>query len=805
MKRWDTSESTSIDRASAMSLLTLLRGAALIGAVIWSIYLYDGWRAYNEMASYSMFKGIQEKAKNELSLQTAIVAVLYIFGLMGEIFFRSDKQYQNSNSSSNTQTYSLNNTQQSEQGSNESSDTRECPVCAETIKAAAKLCRYCQSSIDPIVNQGQSTDHLIVATHSFISETNNPVSSRVEITPPKSLAAICPKCNGAITSITDACNHCNPWLGAGSNLKPILVEGDSESNLKQNDNLASSVSHEFKTSVVVEEMRAEKRVNTTKSKSHNLQYVLGTLILLALVGYFFRGELTTSVTKLSSPSSPASESTRVSTTQLKRQLSDGTTYEGMWTYTGSDINNGFPNGTGKIIYKSGKTDEGKFTNGELRGRVKRTLSNGETLNGEYKKVGDTQDIYMFFSDKHMPSEKLFEFINLAVDERFDCESKTIGESERNTSCRYFQDVMKRLNDRNWCLGQFREDAKFYEWHWCTSDSLRLYDFINKRPTLPSPATQSQSQPRPSQSQANNQPNPPTQNSQLTIVWNHNDSKMKIDMVNNTINIFYIQPRQAMLDAGAKPNDLLVYGTIQSNQITGTAKIFAGRCGQFFYSVTGNIFNNGREILLNGQAPVVNLSNCQVTKYVPDPLSFNVIQTDTQLNSQTQPSQPQANPDVEIKYANGDFYLGKVRNGKSDGKGTLTYTSGDRYVGEFKDGLKDGQGTMTVANGNRYVGEYKNDMRNGQGTFTWKNGDHYVGDYKNNVRTGRGTFTWKDGDRYIGEFKDGERTGQGTYTWANGDRYVGEFKDNKMTGQGTLTTRNGTKQVGLFKDDKYVGP
>lgn len=30
------------------------------------------------------------------------------------------------------------------------SDTRDCPVCAETIKAAAKMCRFCRSSIAPL-------------------------------------------------------------------------------------------------------------------------------------------------------------------------------------------------------------------------------------------------------------------------------------------------------------------------------------------------------------------------------------------------------------------------------------------------------------------------------------------------------------------------------------------------------------------------------------------------------------------------------------------------------------------------------
>jgi hypothetical protein len=179
-------------------------------------------------------------------------------------------------------------------------DTRDCPICAETIKAAAKLCRYCQSSIEPMVNQGQSSDLLIVATNSALSETNNLVSSPVEITPTKPVAATCPNCHGAITSITEACTHCNTWLGVGSGLKPEIVKEESKLNIQNNNNLASGISQEFKTSVIVEEFRADKRVNPIKPKKDNLLYLLIILIFLAIVIYFYRAELTRAIYKLSS-------------------------------------------------------------------------------------------------------------------------------------------------------------------------------------------------------------------------------------------------------------------------------------------------------------------------------------------------------------------------------------------------------------------------------------------------------------------------------------------------------------------------
>ncbi len=38
-------------------------------------------------------------------------------------------------------------------------------------------------------------------------------------------------------------------------------------------------------------------------------------------------------------------------------------------------------------------------------------------------------------------------------------------------------------------------------------------------------------------------------------------------------------------------------------------------------------------------------------------------------------------------------------------GSYTYSNGAKYVGKFKNGKRHGQGTMTWANGNKYVGEW----------------------------------------------------------------------------------------------------
>ncbi len=52
----------------------------------------------------------------------------------------------------------------------------------------------------------------------------------------------------------------------------------------------------------------------------------------------------------------------------------------------------------------------------------------------------------------------------------------------------------------------------------------------------------------------------------------------------------------------------------------------------------------------------------------------------------------------INYANGDVYVGEIRNGELNGQGTYTYVNGEIYVGEFRNDLFNGQGTLTFADG-----------------------------------------------------------------------------------------------------------
>ena len=75
-------------------------------------------------------------------------------------------------------------------------------------------------------------------------------------------------------------------------------------------------------------------------------------------------------------------------------------------------------------------------------------------------------------------------------------------------------------------------------------------------------------------------------------------------------------------------------------------------------------------------------------------------------------------------------------------GTLYLADGNVYVGDLRDGVMHGQGTMTWPNGDKYIGEWGHNMRNGLGTMTWPmtwpfNSKKYVGEWRDDLLHGYG--------------------------------------------------------------------
>jgi S1-C subfamily serine protease len=134
--------------------------------------------------------------------------------------------------------------------------------------------------------------------------------------------------------------------------------------------------------------------------------------------------------------------------------------------------------------------------------------------------------------------------------------------------------------------------------------------------------------------------------------------------------------------------------------------------------------------------------------------------------------------------------------------TMALANGDKYVGQVKDGKANGMGTYTSAQGS-YVGQFKNGTMHGPGSYTLLSGDVIVAEFKNGMVEGKVKIIRPNGDVIIGKFSGGpDVTGSGTSTSPNGDRFTGEFRNYKRHGQGTLTASDGQVIVGIWENDKF---
>jgi hypothetical protein len=104
-------------------------------------------------------------------------------------------------------------------------------------------------------------------------------------------------------------------------------------------------------------------------------------------------------------------------------------------------------------------------------------------------------------------------------------------------------------------------------------------------------------------------------------WDHNGSVMHLHAKGAERRFYYDQPRELMQRAGAKSGTLLFEGRKDANSYVGTARIFAGECGSFTYSVSGPISEDQRTVVMTGQAPRIDLSTCRVIGYRDDRLVF----------------------------------------------------------------------------------------------------------------------------------------------------------------------------------------
>jgi hypothetical protein len=149
-----------------------LRAAAIIGGFIWGIYIIAGWYALSLVYSYGLnhfdFLGMTNKAVEILLVQTLADVVLLLFGFFGGSSKTTNAErityvhrhqseelpyFEPFIASAGTNPISYVHNQSENRSYTDQSldviDSRQCPHCAETIKAAARICRFCKLKVDP--------------------------------------------------------------------------------------------------------------------------------------------------------------------------------------------------------------------------------------------------------------------------------------------------------------------------------------------------------------------------------------------------------------------------------------------------------------------------------------------------------------------------------------------------------------------------------------------------------------------------------------------------------------------------------
>ncbi|GEM_PF-4523779 len=211
--------------------------------------------------------------------------------------------------------------------------------------------------------------------------------------------------------------------------------------------------------------------------------------------------------------------------------------------------------------------------------------------------------------------------------------------------------------------------------------------------------------------------------------------------------------------------------------------------------------------------------------------------------------------LEVRYPNGDYYIGDLVEGRCEGQGDMNYADGTCYSGQWAGGRYHGMGVLRrwdativcrwidgridpaaaadihYADGSRYRGRLADsgDSCRYEGVTVFADGGSYQGEYAAERFDGFGTRRLADGTRIEGYWEQGAAEGAAvivlpnldrhyvTYCggvrqprcvieYINGDLYEGETTPEGVpSGTGRLTTARGRVKEGRFADGRYKGP
>lgn len=163
-----------------------------------------------------------------------------------------------------------------------------------------------------------------------------------------------------------------------------------------------------------------------------------------------------------------------------------------------------------------------------------------------------------------------------------------------------------------------------------------------------------------------------------------------------------------------------------------------------------------------------------------------------------------NGEGELKSEEG-YYIGNFKNGKFEGKGTLSNISSEAadeiYISPLRPNFHDDQFT--------YTGNFSDGLPEGDGKIVFDNGDKYEGEFYEGKIEGEGTMTFKNGSVYTGKFETVDVDDlSSTYKVITKDKTIEDLvKYNSERPRVTdvysnLTT--GTRLKGMFKSGSVVG-
>jgi SpoVK/Ycf46/Vps4 family AAA+-type ATPase len=142
---------------------------------------------------------------------------------------------------------------------------------------------------------------------------------------------------------------------------------------------------------------------------------------------------------------------------------------------------------------------------------------------------------------------------------------------------------------------------------------------------------------------------------------------------------------------------------------------------------------------------------------------------------------------ELRFENGDYYLGEMSGNAITGEGIYRYADGRVYEGQFVNGAWHGFGKATFTDGSCYEGDWVQNIRQGQGKCSWSDGTRYEGSFDGDLFHGKGTMYYADGRIYDGGWDHNDWHGYGKAIFQNeGETYEGDWVHNVRQGHGIRT-------------------